>query len=89
MKLTVTLQSDEINRLQFPIVVEMWERVKGSGIKRKEYMKTFTQEERKTIYRYYRKFYDWYLRTGTPEEVSMNVETLLLIKRAIAFFATI
>lgn len=43
MKLAVTLQGDEINRLQFPIVVEMWERVKGSGIKRKEYMKTFKE----------------------------------------------
>lgn len=43
MKLAVTLQGDEINRLQFPIVVEMWKRVKGSGIKRKEYMKTFKE----------------------------------------------
>jgi hypothetical protein len=89
VRLRVELSRDEINELQYPVVVEMWEKVKGSLSKKRKYHEAFTYREREKISVYYKKFYDWHLRVGTPEATSMHPETLTLLKRAIDFFATI
>lgn len=78
--------------VQYPIVVEMWDKVVGrnnTGRKNRAWLASFTEDERRTIHRYYNLFYRWYLRTGTPQYVIMRLKTLHLLQRAVHFFATI
>lgn len=89
MRMKVSLYRNEINQLQYPVVVEMWKHISFSGSKQRKYHAEFNENERRIIRDYYNRFYDWYLRTGTPEEVSMFPETLKLLKRAINFFGTL
>jgi hypothetical protein len=75
--------------VNYPIVVEGWERRKSGRVKR-EWMKQFTESERSLISRYYAKFYKWYLVTGTPDKVMFRkTSTLNLLKRAVEFFASV
>lgn len=87
MKLRLAFDRDELNAMQYPVMVEMWDRLNKR--KRKLYNEEFTEAERDTISRYYRLFYDWYLRRGTPEEHVMARTTYELLNRAIAFFASL
>ena len=89
MKVQVELNKNEIKQLQFPVLVETYERVKGSMSKRRKYNEQFTEQERTTIARYYKLFYKWHLVSGIPENVVMYPKTLELLKRAINFFGTI
>ena len=89
MEIMISLNHEEINDLCYPVVVEQWDKVMGAGSKRRKYLKAFTDKERDTIRRYYKKFYRWYLVTGAPEQTTMRPATLNLINRATAFFATV
>ena len=89
MTLNVTLNKYELNSLKYPIVVEMWDKVKSSGSKRKKYNETFTEKERVVIAKYHTVFHRWYLVDGTPDEKTMSLETLTLLKKAIDFFANL
>lgn len=89
MRVKVSLNTDELNKLNFYVLVEMWEKTMNSLSKRKLYEETFSIEEQKIISSYYRIFHSWYLRTGTPEEHSMMPIEVLTIKRAIDFFGTV
>lgn len=73
----------------YPVIVEIWDKLGRSGSKRRRYNDEFTEAERKLIARYYKRFYRWYLVTGTPKRVMLNLNTLHLLQRAVNFFACI
>lgn len=77
------------SQVAYPVIVEAWDRLKGSGSKRRRYQAEFTEAERKLISSYYRKFYRWYLVTGTPDKVMLSLDTLNLLQRAVNFFAEV
>jgi len=90
MNLVMEFNREELNSLQFPIIVENWEKVKESGSKRRKWLAEFSEEERKTLGEYYKRFHEWYLKKGTPEfYIFRKAETLDLVKRAVHFFATV
>ncbi len=70
----------------YGVIVEGWEKKKAGRHKRR-WEATFTQAERNKISRYYGRFYRWYLVTGTPKRVSMRLNTLALLQKAVNFFA--
>jgi hypothetical protein len=70
----------------YPVIVEAWEKKNGGRHKRR-WEATFTQAERNKISRYYCRFYKWYLVSGTPKRISLRLNTLTLLQRAVNFFA--
>jgi hypothetical protein len=84
----VQLTSNEVNELQYQVVVEMWKHVEQSGSKRRLYTATFDETEREKIRRWYTNFYKWYLVTGVPHDgVVMSPCTLLWLRtKVIPFF---
>lgn len=74
--------------VNYPIIVEMWDKKKAGRVKR-AWEKEFTSGERNKIARYYGKFYKWHLTTGTPKRVALRLNTLQLLRRAVHFFATV
>lgn len=86
MQIRYELNNDELNALQYTVVVETM--INGlSGKFKREFRKEFPNYERdlaKARY-WYRRFYSWYLVKGTPQWYSFRGETLLFIKKLIAF----
>ena len=74
--------------IPYPVIVESWDKIK-SGKPKREWLKQFTEEERKRIAYYYKKFYDWYLLTGAPMSISLKSKNITLLQRAVNFFASI
>jgi len=95
MKLITGLQMDtqELNELQYPIIVEMWDTVIGRnncGSKHRKWLAKFTEKERKLISYYYKLFYNWYLVKGTPQQHTFkSIGNINLIQKAVNFFALI
>ncbi len=88
MKLVLELNQQELNNLQTPIIVEMYDKIKESGSKRRAYLKEFNEKERKKISAWYTLAYRWYLKTGTPQRfVFRSVESVNFVKRVVNFFA--
>ncbi len=87
-KIMLSFSREELNRMQYPVLVEMWDEIKGSYSRRRKYCLEFTKTERKTISIYYTIFYQWYLVKGTPENHTMKTKTYNLLNRAIEFFAS-
>jgi len=86
MRLSYTLDREELNRLYFPVLVEMYSK-KNFGRVKRAYLNEFTERERKVISYYYRLFYRWYLVKGTPRSYTFRkFSTLELVQRAIDFF---
>lgn len=77
-----------LRHVNYPVIVEMWEKRKAGRVRRR-WEAEFTPAERNSIARQYAKFYRWHLVTGTPEKVSLQLRTLQLLQRAVAFFATV
>lgn len=74
--------------VQYPVIVESWEKAKfGRG--KREWEKQFNQAERRKIASYHGRFHRWHLVSGTPDHVSLQLGTLRLLIRAVQFFATI
>ena len=69
--------------------MEAWKWIECCGSRRRRYYAEFSQQERRLIHFYYNKFYRWYLVTGAPDHVTMKLPTLALLRRAVAFFASI
>jgi hypothetical protein len=88
MRLCAVWSREELTGLQFPIIVERWDK-KNDGRAKREYLKEFDEAERAKLGRLYRLFYSWYLVKGTPDEHSFAPNTVDLINRAVAFFASI
>lgn len=72
--------------VNYPIIVEMWEKKKFGRVQRR-WLAEFTDAERNKISRYYGRFYKWHLVAGVPHHVSCQLDTLQLLQRAVAFFA--
>lgn len=70
----------------YPVMVEMWERIKY-GRQRRLWQTEFTEAERRKIASYRGRFYRWHLVSGTPDRVSCRPSTLDLLVRAINFFS--
>lgn len=74
--------------VNYPVIVESWEK-KKNGSKRRKWMSEFDDSERRVISSYYARFYRWYLLSGTPRKIACRMRTLVLLKKAVAFFASI
>jgi len=70
----------------FPVIVEAWDK-KSAGKHKRRWEATFTPAERKKIAIYYGRFYKWYLVSGVPRKVSVRLNTLTLLQKAVNFFA--
>lgn len=92
---TPTFSGDTFRHLvQYPIIVEMWEKVNplGSsqpGRRKRAWLDAFTQRERRALSKWHQKFRDWHLVKGTPRRVQLRLSTLTLLQKAVHFFATI
>jgi hypothetical protein len=98
MKTMVQLTSNEINALQYQVVVEMWDRINRSHHKHQYqlYAATFDEAERKKIKQWYTLFHRWYLGSrnfeahvgGVPADgVVMSPRTLIWLQnKVIPFF---
>lgn len=91
--IVLKLNRDELSCLNYPVIVESWEKCVGpyaSGSKKRKYLAEFTLAERKILSKYNQKFYRWYLVTGPPAYFMFGkVSTIALIQRAANFFASI
>ena len=87
-KIVYEFNHEELNRLQSPVMVEMWDKIMGCNRIKNKYKDQFNEQERQLIRRYYNIFYEWYLRTGTPQHHRMKPATYHLLQRAVQFFAT-
>lgn len=94
MRLATQWSTDDLNKMNYPILVQNWERklglskTAGSMSFKRKFKTIFTEHEIKIIRKYYRIFYNWYLVKGTPIEHEMTIATHQLLNRAIHFFAT-
>lgn len=70
----------------YPVLVEGWDKIKF-GRMRRAWIAQFSKAERRTIARYYGRFYHWYLVSGSPRQVLCYTKTLRLLARAVAFFS--
>ena len=86
--LRIDLRGDVFRqRFAYPVIVELWD-TKNSGSRKRNWLKTFTEAERKRIAAWHTKFRKWHLQTGTPDRVLMDTATFGLLERALNFFGT-
>lgn len=88
MKIYFAVEREDLNKMGYPVMVEMWDRVMGTGSGKRRFKAEFTKEEQRLIREYYKIFYGWMMRTGTPAESKMQFKTYQLLQRAIGFFAS-
>lgn len=81
-----TLTREEINKMGYPVVVEMWKHIKSGRGKRLFNAEFPTENERKRAKYWEQKFYNWYLVKGTPEKIVMKPHTKEFVERLIGFF---
>jgi hypothetical protein len=87
LTLRPTFSGDAFMRaVAYPVIVESWDRRKF-GRHARRWQANFTQAEQDTIATYHRKFYRWHLVSGTPRTVSLRLDTLMLLQRAVNFFS--
>lgn len=87
VRVRVSLSGDVFAKtVQYPIIVEAWEKKKVGRHKRR-WEAEFTQAERNKIASYHGRFYRWYLVTGTPRRIQIQPKTIELLQRAVNFFA--
>lgn len=90
VRLVMVMSGEAFARqVSYPVVVEMMDKVKSPGSRRRKYLAAFNEKERKTISKWYNKFYKWYLVTGTPRRVGVKPSTLRFLQRVVGFFATV
>lgn len=87
MKLVTVFNHDELIALQSAIIVEMWDRVLGTGTGKRKFNAEFNAEEREFIKKYYKIFHKWHMGTGIPQKHEMTISGYELIRRAVKFFA--
>ena len=90
MDLVFRLYRDDLARLQLPVIVEMYDKIRERGSKQRRYHDEFTEAERKVISAYYKRIYRWYLVTGYPKYFTFGkLQTIELLKRAANFFGSL
>lgn len=87
MEFYISLNQDEIReRIPYAIVAETMSSAVWNTGKRKRFMKQcFTEAEIKAIYRLHQQAYNWYLRKGVPDEVTMTMKTYFLWQKLANF----
>ena len=88
MKIFTAFEHHELSKLQTSVIVEMWDKVMGSGSGKRKYIAEFNEQERRLISRYYKIFYRWHLVTGIPQLHKMRISTYELMKKACNFFGS-
>lgn len=97
MKVMIQLNSREISRLQYPVVVEMWGK-RLIGIKnRAAWASTFSEEEQRLAEKFHTLFRHWYIpgwtdRLSGPPREAFNIPPRTytwLTNKLIPFFATL
>lgn len=92
MKLVTVFNHEELRALQTAVIVEMWDRVLGTGSGKRKFNAEFNPEEQKTIRKLYKTFYKWHFGkvngTGIPQNHAMTIQIYELTKRACNFFGT-
>jgi hypothetical protein len=105
MKLVVKMNTVDLNKLQYQVVVEMW-RHKSSGRGKRLYFAEFTEAERVRIGRLHTMFEKWHgtngvifgeyededgnLCTGTPQAFYFSsMAEIDFISRVVRFFGTL
>lgn len=89
MKLLLSLEREDLMRLQTSIIVECWDRKWSSFTFKRKLKETFTPHEINKIRKYHRIFYDWYLQTGVPNETTLfSFKEVQFIQKVVNFFAT-
>lgn len=76
--------------VEYPVLVSGWSHAVGpgsSGRVRRAWEAAFTSAERKELGRLHTSLKSWYLREGTPSRVLCDLTTLVLLRRAVHFFA--
>lgn len=74
---------------RFGVIVEMYDK-KSYGRVKREYLKQFTESERKVMSNWYLRIYAWFMRTGFPRNgVRMTPKTYYTLCRFADFFATV
>ena len=90
VKMMPTFRGDYFGKIcQYPIIVEAWKKIESAGSRLRRYHAEFDEKERKVIRFWYNRFYRWYLVTGAPDHITMKLNTLDLLRRAVAFFASV
>ena len=83
----ISLNSQDISNLQYPIIVECWEK-KNCGRVRRAWLKEFNEKERAVAGKLYKLFYQWHLVKGAPQTKLFHHSTVTFIHRLVHFFAT-
>lgn len=87
VRLLVSMRGEFFRRQSgYSVIVECYQKAKAGRVKR-AWLKEFSEAERKTIGRWYAKFYRWEMVEGAPNKVLCKPSTLELIQRAANFFA--
>lgn len=87
VKIITLFGENKLKRLA--VIVEMYDK-KEYGRVRREYLKSFTEAERKVMSSWYLKIYAWFMRSGVPRGgVRMSFQTYHTLCRFADFFATV
>ena len=90
-KVMLTLSSEEIKQqIPYPMICETrfgstWD----TGRRRRAWESQFTVQEREEAETLFRQAYNWHLKKGVPESVTMPSQTLLLWNRIAEFCASL
>lgn len=84
----IRVPRQELDAMRYAVVVEAWKHVMPMGGKRRIWLAEFkTGLERNRAAKWYKRFYDWHLVSGTPESFLIQSETINWLKtRLIPFF---
>lgn len=87
MKMYIGLTYDEIQtQIPYALVATTMSSAIWHTTRRRRLMKeTFTESEINAIYRLHQQAYNWYLRKGVPDEVTMTLKTYDLWQRLARF----
>lgn len=88
-KIRVCFNREELEKLDVGVMVESWDHRKSGVRNRRAYNEQFTQKEQRTLDRYYAIFYRWHLVTGIPDAATMDAQTYIFLRKAVAYFATV
>lgn len=87
-RIRVEVSGEELSRLGYPIIVEMWDK-KSFGKGRRLWLEQFTEKERHQARAIYEKAYTWHLRTGVPDYTTITESSWGLLHKMIQFFGTL
>lgn len=92
MKLVTVFEKHELEALQTAVIIEMWDKVLGTGSGKRKFNAEFNSEEQELIRKLYKTYYKWHFGnvggTGIPNQHAMSIQTYELTKRACNFFGT-